>query len=429
LNYSTPFSAQVTAEDALSPPVNYYLNSSLFTINSSGHIANNTNLVPGIYNFLITANDTLGNINSTIYQLTITKASSNISLYLNNSKNNITISLNSTLLINATRITGEENITLYINNIPISNGTNIYNYSFFNTVGLHNVTAIYPETQNYTYSFKTLFVEVIDYLYPIINITYPINNDTLIHYFSSILQPVNFTVQDDTLKSCWYNLTGVQNISNTLINCNNGNNNFSVNISNSGDYTMFVSANDSNNNIAFSVINFTINLQPQFIGGGGGQTSQLIIKDVNVIYNRTWNINSVERVYVLVYDNLNVLSDVGYLVIEPTIPLNYSLTVRENVGTYYKDFYIGNESAELLLNITARADNTIFKQVEVEIKQITPIDNFLFVTKNKFNLFVSNFSKVIKNNFYYFIVAFFIILIMIASAFLAVFSKKIKNKE
>jgi len=66
--------------------------------------------------------------------------------------------------------TGEGDISLYNNGTLINSGSGpLENLTAFSVVGMHNITTIYPETQNYTSSFETWWVNVTEAP----DITYP----------------------------------------------------------------------------------------------------------------------------------------------------------------------------------------------------------------------------------------------------------------
>lgn len=89
--------------------------------------------------------------------LTINKADSLVYTYLDNLRENKTITDGLPIWLNGTRITGEGNIKLYNEGVLINSGINISNLTNFNT-GVYNITSIYEETQNYSSSYETWWV-------------------------------------------------------------------------------------------------------------------------------------------------------------------------------------------------------------------------------------------------------------------------------
>ncbi len=149
----------------------YGLGTILFNINNSNYTAANissnytisfTGLNVGVHSYAWIANDTSGNSNQTLTQtFTINKNSSAINLFLNNSGSNITITENTAIFLEGTTITGEGVLELYHNNLLINSSKASVSYNYlFNTTGLFNITVLHPDTQNYTSSFKTFFVNV-----------------------------------------------------------------------------------------------------------------------------------------------------------------------------------------------------------------------------------------------------------------------------
>jgi hypothetical protein len=79
INYSQPLSYSISAFDATTSVSCYTVNdTSNFAISCSGLLQNNTLLAIGEYYLNITANDSVNNVNSTIYSVNVTKAIPNI---------------------------------------------------------------------------------------------------------------------------------------------------------------------------------------------------------------------------------------------------------------------------------------------------------------------------------------------------------------
>jgi len=94
----------------------------------------------------------------------INKASSVINLTLNGFDNDVTIQRKSSVNKTAAFVTPSSDYAeLYENGILMANGSSpISHTSTYNDVGVFNVTAMYPATQNYTSSFETHFITVQD---------------------------------------------------------------------------------------------------------------------------------------------------------------------------------------------------------------------------------------------------------------------------
>jgi len=99
--------------------------------------------------------------NSITKEIIINQASSLVYTYLNNSRINFTIQKGTSIWLNGSRQVGEGNISLYNDGILINNGANLGNLTLFSNVGLYNITSIYLNTQNYSTSFETFWLNVI----------------------------------------------------------------------------------------------------------------------------------------------------------------------------------------------------------------------------------------------------------------------------
>lgn len=136
---------------------------------------NNTDVIlgAGYYNYTV---ENLGDENYTAssksFFATVNKASSEINLSLNGTDSNMSVNITSTVRINATMKTPSTGaILIYQNGTEINSGaTSIQNLSTYSTAGYYNITAVYPSTQNYTYSDDTLFITSIDNLPPVITL-------------------------------------------------------------------------------------------------------------------------------------------------------------------------------------------------------------------------------------------------------------------
>jgi hypothetical protein len=124
----------------------------------------------------------------------------------------------------------------------------------FSTLGLFNITSIYPGNENYTSSYETYWVNVSDLGYPQITIVSPLNaSDSTSNSIS-----VNYTVSDENLGSCWWNLNSGDN---TSISC-------TENISYSwseGWNVVRVYANDTYGFVNSSIVYFFVDSVPPLI--------------------------------------------------------------------------------------------------------------------------------------------------------------------
>lgn len=249
-NISLTYSQQLNASAyTVYGTVTLYRNGSNVTSQNSSNIT----LGVGYYNYTaVSSGDQNYSSPSITYWLNITKANSEIYLYLNGSRANITLAEGDSILINSTIKSGEGDIYIYNNGSLIYQGgspsSNLTNFAF---PGLYNITAIYQETQNYTSSSETWWANVTSY--PSITIFIPQN--TVYTYNESLL--LNFSVfdQDGNLDSCWYNLNNGENI--TISGCQNTTFNVS---SGEGSYTLTVYVNDTLGLESNDSVNFNVDL-------------------------------------------------------------------------------------------------------------------------------------------------------------------------
>lgn len=134
-----------------------------------------------------------------------------------------------------------------------------------------------------------LFFFGFDIINPGISIIYPTNDLVITDVVTGLYGlNVNFSVNDVNLYSCWYRLSGVQNILNTSVPCSNGYNNFLITITNFGSLSLEVFVKDFSNNENSSQVNFSISeyTGPQTGGGSTLDPSNRSIADFN-LYNKT----------------------------------------------------------------------------------------------------------------------------------------------
>ena len=95
------------------------------------------------------------------YWLNITQLASNVSLFLNHTRANISIIRGTLLPINGSITTGENGLSVWVDSTLIYSGTSpSYNLTNFTSLGLINVSAFYAQSQNYSASSETWFVSV-----------------------------------------------------------------------------------------------------------------------------------------------------------------------------------------------------------------------------------------------------------------------------
>lgn len=155
---------------------------------------------------------------------------------------------------------------------------NIFNYIFKNRNQL--VTLEVNDTNNYgvtqNWNITTNFI------YPLINITYPTNNSN----FSSTLVDVNYTLIETNKDSCWYtNSSGIFNYSLTC-----GNNITTINW-NQGVNNITIYANDTVGNLNYSTIRFFHDTLPPQINIINPSSNQEFSYNTSIEVNYTVNDN------------------------------------------------------------------------------------------------------------------------------------------
>jgi hypothetical protein len=135
-----------------------------YTATANGNLFNFSikDLIPGTYNYYWWANDSAGNVNQTSIQTyTIDKIQGNISTFLNNSRNNITITQSDAIYLNSTLNSGIGSINLYKDGSLINSGSSsLSNLTNFTSAGTYNITSFYAGNENYTSASETFFVIV-----------------------------------------------------------------------------------------------------------------------------------------------------------------------------------------------------------------------------------------------------------------------------
>ncbi len=241
--------------------------------------------------------------------------------------------------------------------INVDNYT-VTNITSFNQTGIHNVSVIYPGSQNYSSSFETHWINVTvlnDTESPVVNLIFPPNNSVTNENVTIIY---NVTDNMDLLLDCniYSNTSGAWQIdgSQQTANATNGNWNY-TNLSN-GVYLWNVECTDDSFNSAFAVENWT------FIVNVSGP--DIIPPDV-------WNVNAIPQfinqsentlLSAFARDNVavdTVLAQVTY----PDLTMNnFTMSPGMAVDQYLYDFIntmqVGNYSVRIFANDTSNNWNT-----------------------------------------------------------------------
>lgn len=263
--------------------------------------------------------------------LTINKANSIINLTLNHTEGNATITIGSSIWLNATKISGEGIIKLYSNGNLINEGNLLANLTIFNNIGLFNITAIYLETQNYSQSSKTFWVNVtnIDIMPPYF-ITIPA--DKTINYTQGI--EVNFDAADETAfgsyKANWTTYFSI-NQSGALKN--------TAQLA-AGIYKINVTINDSSNNLNSNIYTLTVNRKLSTCTISSN-TPQEYPAPINV----SGSCDAPETMATLYRDNVNINNENGIEKLLGVGAYNYIINVSETQN--YTD---ANNTINVIIN-------------------------------------------------------------------------------
>lgn len=112
------------------------------------------------------ANDTSGNTNtSSWFPFTISRIAATLNLTLNATEGNVTIKEGSSIWLNGTLLTGDTGtaLELYDNGALLSNTTVPANFTEFTLAGLHNITLLYRQSQNYSTTSVAYWATVLNF--------------------------------------------------------------------------------------------------------------------------------------------------------------------------------------------------------------------------------------------------------------------------
>lgn len=135
--------------------------------------------------------------------LNVLKINSAVNLTLDGVDSNVTVEPYSYVYSYAQKEIGESNVSLYLDSILVNSSIdNVSDYRQFSDVGDYNITALYNETQNYTSSSITNFVNVRDQTKPNISIKTPLDSDIVgwtVLFVSNVTDNYNLT-------NVWYEI-------------------------------------------------------------------------------------------------------------------------------------------------------------------------------------------------------------------------------
>lgn len=284
----------------------------------------NVSLGSGTYTYFANAS---GNENYTangtglLLSVNVTKAISVVHTFVNNSRANLTVGQGSAILLNGSLVSGIGNIELYLNGSLINQGNEtLSNLTTFDTLGLFNITTLYAGDQNYTSSFETWFVNVIDTVSPQLSIIYPVNNSN----YSISQTAINYTVNDTNLAFCWYTLN--EGVANTSIACGNT---ITGILSSEGSNTWRVYANDTFGNINSSTVSFFVDsIAPQIQFTAPTPANGSVITNSSFILNVSANDQNLATITLYIFNSSSLVN-------QTTINASGSLAYTLNDGVYF----------------------------------------------------------------------------------------------
>lgn len=151
--------------------------------------------------------------------LTVNQATSEVRTFINNTRANITVEVNTNLLLNSSLFTGQfGTLNLTVNNVQVnsSNSNMINNYNF-TELGTFKIASNYSGNTNYTSDFEEWNVSVIDSTSPRVFLGSPTNGTQIISNTTSF--SASFTDNYNLLNAS----LNIWNISGSLIGVNSTN--------------------------------------------------------------------------------------------------------------------------------------------------------------------------------------------------------------
>jgi len=359
----------------------------------NGQLVNNPDIAllgAGTYNYVCNTtgsqNWTAASINNI---LRVNQGNSLVNLTLNGIDSNITVNINELVnmtgyLIVPTKINPVPNVTYpIIDGMPSESETdaaqprqgqyeiwlfldrqiiNIGNYTVTNTTsfnqsGLHNVTIIYPGSQNYSNSYETHWINVSlinDTEPPVVNLEFPLNNSITNENVTVIY---NVTDNMDLLLDCniWSDTSGIWQIDGSQQTSNASSNNWNYFNLPNGLYVWNVECIDDALNSAFAPENWT------FVVNASG----------DVIPPNVWNVSATPQfinqsettqLEAFARDNVAVDSVIAQVTYPDLTQNNFTMNLGMIVDQYLYDFsdtiQIGNYSVRIFANDTSNNWNT-----------------------------------------------------------------------
>ncbi len=315
----------------------YSINDSRFTISTSGILNSSRILSAGIYLLNVTINDSLNNLNSTTYTLTVNKATPSINLTLNGISGNVTIDETNFIYLNVSLINGDDSaqLALYNDGVLINQGTSPRsNLTQFNSPGEFAITGIYSSSENYSLISQTYYVTVndIDYENPLVTLLVENPSDPAVYSYLANYQ-FNSTVTDSsTISKVLFEFNGTNYTTTNVGNVYS----YSFGTLGAGVYNYRWFANDSNGNRNSSMTgSYTINKASPSSAMSLAGTSPIVYGTTSDFSAVEINEGDSDLIYVL--NRANQIYGAG------TWTFNYSTTGGQNYSS-------GSVSEDLIVN-------------------------------------------------------------------------------
>jgi len=246
-----PLSYDINATDVVSVNCFTVNDTTNFQIDCTGVLQNNTELSVGLYDLLITVNDTAGNINQETMWVNITP---DVTVPTFTSIVNQTVEYGTALGYDVDAIDNNQFDCFTVNdttNFQINCSGYLQNNTYL-SINQYWLNITINDSSNNLNS-EMMWVNVSDTTSPTINIVSPTNNTNS----SNAGLHLNYSVADLNLDSCWYSNDSMD-VNTTLESC--------VNITSvtwtEGQHNVTVWANDTYNNQNSDSTSFTIDLSP-----------------------------------------------------------------------------------------------------------------------------------------------------------------------
>lgn len=244
--YGTPSNESCTINTPQATP-------GLFLNNTGVSIPHITTLGAGTYNYTCNVSQTQNYTAQEVFELiTVNKASSEVNLTLNGVSSDVSVAKNNNVTINGSLVTPTSgNLDLYDNGSLINSGSSpISNITNRTVEGEFLINLSYAGNQNYTSSFETHNITVLDSSTPIVNLISPVNTAQS----NNPEQELTFIVEDSdsSIDNCTLYINNTLNQTESLIT-EGVNQNFTLNFTD-GTYSWIVGCVDDSisNNAANS---------------------------------------------------------------------------------------------------------------------------------------------------------------------------------